>query len=225
MSKPHLTQKSFELLEELKVNNNREWYTEHKEAYAESVQTPFTEILEEASVKMAKTKYPMLGGKETVFRIYRDVRFSKDKRPYKDKISGLLTPSGTKAEDEGLIYVHLNTDGGFLASGFHQLDNNRLTQVRQHIIDETKTFTSIVKNLNKAGYEFSDMEKLKRMPRGFEDYESHEHADLLKMKSLVVQATQTKKAWLDGTIVDEIVKINKAATDLTLFGLAALAKK
>ena len=56
MNKPHLTQKYFELLEELKVNNNREWYTEHKKAYAESVQTPFTEILEEASTKMAKTK-------------------------------------------------------------------------------------------------------------------------------------------------------------------------
>jgi len=225
MSKPHLTQKSFELLDEPKANNNRDWYLKHKDVFFEHVQLPFTEILEEASKRMTKSEYPMEGGKETVFRIYRDVRFSKDKRPYKENISGLLTPSGTKDQAEGLIYVHLDTEGGFLASGFYQLENVRLNQLRQHIINETKKFTSIVKKVNKAGYEFSDKEKLKRMPRGFEGHDSHQHAELLKMKSLVMQAKQTKKVWLDGTIIDAVFKMNKATTDLTLFGLSALAQK
>ncbi|MEL6107237.1 MAG: DUF2461 family protein, partial [Planctomycetota bacterium] len=86
MSQSHLSQDAFELLEGLAANNNREWFMPRKTQFKEQLQEPFAEILEQATKKMRRAKLPMSGGKHTMFRIYRDVRFAKDKSPYKENI-------------------------------------------------------------------------------------------------------------------------------------------
>lgn len=220
-----ITHKSFKLLDELAANNNREWYHEHKEELREHLIDPFAEILEAVSGKLKNAKRPFSGSKLTMFRLYRDIRFSKDKRPYKEHIGGLLTPSGNKKEDTALMYAHLASDGGFIASGFYRLETKELNQIRDRMTEDAKTFRTITRKITKAGYEFSEIEPLKSMPRGYSQYTDHEHANFLRMKSLIVSQNLSKKAWIEGTVVKELVKLHKTSVDLMLFGLEAIGKR
>lgn len=122
MNEACISKEALDLLDELASNNERDWFMPRKTQFRDLLQDPFARILESASTKMRRAKLPMSGGKHTMFRIYRDVRFSKDKKPYKENISGMLTVSGNKDESDGLVYVHLDASGGFLASGFYRLD-------------------------------------------------------------------------------------------------------
>lgn len=220
-----ITPKSFKLLDELAANNNREWYHEHKEELREQLLDPFAEILEAASAKMKNAKRPFSGSKQTMFRLYRDTRFSKDKRPYKEHVGGLLTPSGNKKEDTALMYAHLASDGGFIASGFYRLETKDLNRLRDRMIEDAQTFRAITRKITKAGYEFAEIEPLKSMPRGYAQYTDHEHANFLKMKSLIVSHNQSQEAWIDGSVVKELVKLHKITVDLLHFGLEAIGKK
>lgn len=216
------TERSFQLLEELHDHNNREWFQPHKQEIRELLQDPFAELLEVTSAKLKNARRPMTGSKQTMFRMNRDVRFSKDKRPYSEHVSGLLTPSGFKKDETALLYAHLAADGGFIAAGFYQLETKVLNLFRDRILEDTKQFRTITNKLTKAGYEFAQFEPLKSMPRGYSQYADHEHASFLKLKSLVVTQNQTRDVWIDGTIVNQLVKLHKASTPLLLFGLEAI---
>lgn len=216
------TERSFQLLEELHDHNNREWFQPHKQEIRELLQDPFAELLDVTSAKLKNARRPMTGSKQTMFRMNRDVRFSKDKRPYSEHVSGLLTPSGFKKDETALLYAHLAADGGFIAAGFYQLETKVLNLFRDRIIEDAKQFRTITNKLTKAGYEFAQFEPLKSMPRGYSQYADHEHASFLKLKSLVVTQNQTRDVWIDGTIVNQLVKLHKASTPLLLFGLEAI---
>ena len=88
---------SFSLLAELAENNRKDWYDANKGDLKTHCLTPFAEMLEHISNRLVDSPYPLEGSAKTMFRMYRDVRFSKDKTPYKSTVSGMLTPSGAKA--------------------------------------------------------------------------------------------------------------------------------
>ncbi|MEW4455865.1 DUF2461 domain-containing protein [Bremerella sp. JC817] len=224
MSTFGFTDRSFQILEELHDNNNREWYHEHKGEIRTLLQDPFAKMLDVVTDKLKNAKRPMVGSKQTMFRLYRDVRFSNDKRPYKEHVSGLLTPSGNKKEDTALMYAHLGADGGFIGSGFYRLETKVLNQFRDRIIADAVEFRKVIRKIKKAGLEFAEIEPLKSMPRGYAEYADHEHVDFLKMRSLVVTQPQTRKVWLDGTIVKQLLALHKATVDFLLFGLEAVGE-
>ena len=215
------TRKSFDLLEGLKENNEKAWYDEHREDFDAYLREPFAEVLEMASDRLAETNTPLSGSAKTMFRQNRDVRFSKDKSPYSTQVSGVLTPSGTKGEKEGLIYLQLDASGGMLACGFYKLKAAELAPFRDRIVEKPKEFFSVLKDLDAAGLSLSDEDRLRSMPRGYEDYSDHEHAVHLKLKSLIVQTSLPKTTWLEGDIVDRIVDYGKGCASLLAFGSAA----
>lgn len=224
MASPGFSKRSFELLEQLQENNNRDWYQEHKAEIKQCLQQPFEAMLEAVSEKLKNAKRPMSGNKQTIFRMYRDVRFSKDKRPYKEHVGGLLTPSGNKRQDTALMYAHLSADGGFIATGFYQLETKVLNAIRDRIVEDAPLFRKIVQKVKKSGYEFAEIEPLKSMPRGYSQHAEHEHVDFLKMKSIIAQQAQSQKAWIDGSIVKYLVAMHKATADLLQFGLQAIGE-
>lgn len=215
------TSKSFDLLEALEENNDREWYHEHKEDFEAYLREPFSEVLEHASDRLADTSVPLVGSAKTMFRQNRDVRFSKDKSPYNTQISGLMTPSGTKSEKSGLIYLQLNSDGGMLACGFYQFKASELAPIRDRIIEKPKEFSKVLKDLDKAGLSLSDEDKLKTMPRGYDEHSDNEYANYIKLKSLIAQTTLPKSAWLKGDILDRLVDHATGCSSLLAFGNAA----
>lgn len=221
MTELNFTPKSFDLLEGLAANNDKAWYEEHRKDFEAYLRQPFAEVLEQATAGLSETDVPLMGGPKTMFRQHRDIRFSKDKSPYSTHVSGVLTPSGTKAEKEGLVYVHLDSSGGFVACGFYQLKPTDLGPIRDRILEKPEEFAGVLKDLEAAGFSLSDENKLTTMPRGYKEYEGHEYADYLKLKSFMVQIHLGRGAWLDGDIVDCIVGYAKSCASLLAFGRAA----
>jgi len=99
-----ISQKTLKLIRDLKANNERDWYKERKPEFEEHVIEPFARFLEDVSARLDAVGYSFFGGKDTMFRMQRDTRFSKGKTPYKTSVSGMLTPSGTKEEARGCGY-------------------------------------------------------------------------------------------------------------------------
>ena len=135
-----------------------------------------------------------------MFRMHRDVRFSKDKTPYKTSISGLLTPDGTKAEAHGLGYIELGRGGGFAGFGRHSLSAGELGPIRDRIIAETDTFTRILSDLQAHGLGLMRDKSLKSMPRGYAEHDGHPHADEIRLTSMIVKLDLPKSVWIDGSV-------------------------
>ena len=215
------TQKSFDLLKQLAANNNRAWFNAHKEQIEDCLQLPFAELLDAASRKLARKKIGLSGGPETMFRMNRDVRFSADKSPYKAQVSGMLTPSGAKDPHGGVLYAQATADGGMIACGHYQLSAADLGPIRDRIVKEPAAFGKVLKSLEKGGLSLSEEDALKTMPRGFQEQADHPLAKYLKLKSLIVSEDVPKSAWLDGGVVDRMVKIGVACAPLLAFRLEA----
>lgn len=217
MSTIHFTPKAFDLLEELAANNHKDWYVQHKEEIEIYLRDPFARVLEEATQRLAQTKVPLAGGSKTMFRQHRDVRFSKDKSPYSTHISGLLTPSGTKSESEGLLFLQLDSSGGMIACGFYKLKADQLAGIRDRILEKPNVFSGVLEDLDEAFLPLSDDDKLTKMPRGYEAHDQHPHAEYLKLKSLIAQTSLTKEVWTDGDIVNRIIEVAKGCESLLAF--------
>jgi uncharacterized protein (TIGR02453 family) len=218
MTELHFTPKTFELLEGLAANNEKAWYDEHRDDFDACVRQPFALMLELATNILSGTAVPLAGGPKTMFRQNRDVRCSKDKLPYSTHVSGVLTPSGTKAEKEGLVYVQLEASGGLIAFGYYKLSPAALGPIRDKIVDESDEFAQVLKDLEAAGLSFSDEDKLTKMPRGYDAYAEHDYAEYIKLKSFVTMVHLGRGAWLDGDIVDCIVDYAKSCASLLEFG-------
>ncbi len=221
MAKLNFTPESFELLEGLAANNEKAWYDRHRDKFSAYLRQPFVRVLELATEQLAETSVSFAGGPKTMFRQNRDIRFSKDKSPYSTHVSGLLTPSGTKAEKEGVLYVQLDCSGGLIACGYYQLKATELGPIRDRILDQPAVFSRVLKDLENAGLALSDEDTLTAMPRGYREYENHEHANYLKLKSFIVKVELGRGAWIDGDIVDCIVEYAKNCASLLEFGRVA----
>jgi uncharacterized protein (TIGR02453 family) len=219
----NISEKSFQLLGQLAQNNDKEWYDAHKEDIKIHCITPFGEMLEHVSNRLIDTDRPLEGSAKTMFRMNRDVRFSKDKSPYKTSVSGMLTPSGTKAEMAGMVYVEMNASGGWVGGGFYKLPTPQLNLIRQRIVDKTAAFQDVLDGLAEAGTGLEDMDRLTRMPKGFADYEGHPNAEDIKLKSFIVRADVSKGAWLSGDVTGIVAQLAHNAGPLIRFGKAALA--
>lgn len=219
-----LTPLSFELLEKLAANNRKEWYDTHKEEFEANLRAPFAEVLEAITTRLEGSISPLIGSKKTMFRQNRDVRFSKDKSPYKTSVSGLLTPSGTKKEMNGVLYIHLDATGGFMATGFYQLATSKLALIRERIVERPKRFAQMLESLAEHDLDLDRSSSLTRMPKGFEAHEAHEFAPYIKLKNFLVLENLQKSSWTGGDIVDRATHLGLASADFLGFCQTALLK-
>lgn len=209
---------SFALLEGLASNNEKAWYDAHREDWEQQVRLPFRHVLETITDALRDAPVPLRGGEKTLFRQQRDTRFSADKSPYKTNISGLLTPSGTKAEAEGLLYLQCDVSGGVLGCGFYKLSTAALNQFRTGIIEQPRRFKQVLDDLDSASLVFCDDDRLAGMPRGFSNYYDHDYAQYLKLKQFAVQVPLTREVWLEDSIIDYAVAYAQSCMSLLQFG-------
>lgn len=205
MRGPSITKEAFDLLAEHVRKNSGDWFGAHRAKMRDRVQGPFGEILEEAGKRTKDLAIPLSGGPSTIHQINRDLRFSADKRPYRDHVSGLLTPTGTKDIRDGIVFVMLHPEGGRLAGGFYNLSTQDLGRIRRRIVEQPAKFTQVVANLRKSGLTLSDESTLRTMPRGFADQARHDHADAIRLKIYLARTDLPTHCWLDGSVVDRIV--------------------
>jgi len=216
-----MTEKSFELLAGLEADNTKDWFDAHRADMRDIVQGPFADILQAVTERLADGPLPLKGGEHTMFRMNRDVRFSKDKSPYRAQVSGVLTGGGTKNEDDGLIYLQMDAHGGFIACGFYNLAPKDLAPIRDRIVAKPDEFDNVVEHLDKAGYALSRDGALSGMPHGYAQHAEAPFAEHLKLKSMVVKSEVSKKDWMSGDVIDEAVKLARACARLIAFGRAA----
>ncbi|APE26904.1 DUF2461 domain-containing protein [Aurantiacibacter gangjinensis] len=212
------TQKSFDFSDDLADNNHKEWFHGHQETFEEYVEQPFLELLSELSKRLSDSPVPLRGSAETMFRMNRDVRFTKDKSPYKTSISAVLTPSGTKQENGGLLYVQMGRDGGFCGAGWYKLDAGELKPFRKAMVKDAEAFDDVLAGLEKADRSLTSEESLTAMPRGFEEHSEHRHADHLKLKSLLVSEDLPKTAFNRGESIDRIADLASDAMPFLKWG-------
>jgi len=180
-----ITKTTFSFLNDLNENNNRDWFKANKDRY-ESVHGEFIEFITHliAAMNQFDPGIAALNPKDTIFRIYRDVRFSKDKSPYKTHMGAHLVMGGKKSGNAG-YYIHLEPGACFAGGGVWQPMPDKLKILRTEIYENLDEFKAI---LGDTGFKktFSEMhgDKLINPPKGFP--KDHPDIDLLKFKSYTV---------------------------------------
>lgn len=184
---------TFQFLEDLKNNNHRDWfqanqkrYTEYKKDYKETVEAFVAELSKEDE------SLSHLGFKECSFRINRDIRFSKDKSPYKTNMGIWMSP-GNKEFNFAGYYVHIEKGASFIAAGLHMPDAVQLKKIRREIAGFYEDLEEVVENAEfKKIYGKLDTENaLKTAPKDYE--KDHPAIEFLKLKSFTATAKLSDK--------------------------------
>ena len=206
-----MMKKTFDFLKTLKNNNNREWFEKNKNSYLEA-KTEFEGLVDEVLNgirKFDKAISPDMQAKDCVFRIYKDVRFSKDKSPYKTNMGASINPGGKKSLVAG-YYFHLEPGGCFLAGGVYMPDPALLQAIRQEIDYNPEPLLKILKSsaFKKYFNGFDEEDKLKNVPKGFE--KESPNAELLKNKHFIVMHYFKDTLLNDKKALQEILSVYKA---------------
>ncbi len=131
---------------ELAANNNKDWFDENRKRYEDFVKKPFAEFVTRVIAEVAKTdlRYKDLTASECIFRINRDIRFSKDKTPYKLYMSAVISPNGRKSDSIHGIYFELTPEAVRVYGGIYEIDKERLLLLREGIAENLKAFEKVI---------------------------------------------------------------------------------
>jgi uncharacterized protein (TIGR02453 family) len=140
-------------LKDLSANNNRNWFEENKKIYETSAKQPFEDLIQLVLNEIATedTAFANTTAKNCIYRIYRDVRFSANKTPYKDHLSAVISANGRKQENTQGLYIELSYGRLFMAGGAYQPTPVQVAAVRQAILDDAPRFEAM---LNDAEFKF-----------------------------------------------------------------------
>ena len=214
----------FRFFEELRTNNNRDWFNDNKARYCESVVNPVSEFIVCIAPQLKKISPHYIADprpyRGSMFRIHRDARFSRDKSPYKTHAGVQFRhEAGRDAHAPG-FYLHLDPDGLFFGGGVWKPPGPALNRIRNHIVDNARSWSRIrnAKLLQASGGIRG--EELKRPPRGFDA--DHRHVNDLRKKSFYVAVDTPAKRALDTAFVDEVAAGFRLAAPMVRFICDAL---
>src|SRR5438477_95855 len=141
----------FAFFSELRDNNDPAWFKPRKAVYEAEVLEPFRALTIAVAAALHEAGLPLVGdARHGIFRIYRDVRFSSDKRLYKTHAGAVLTRSGRK-RDPGLLYLHVAPAESMVAAGFWHPEPGLLSRLRRAILDDPEAFLTVADGLAAAG--------------------------------------------------------------------------
>lgn len=195
---------ALDFFKKLQKNNNREWFTEHKpefKAIEAEVKTVYNELYNRLNAHDEVDKLK-------IFRIYRDVRFSKDKTPFKTHFGGSFHRK--KPELRGGYYLHIQPNNeSFIATGFWQPNKDDLFRIRKEFEMDASEMRDIMSDANfKAIWGALEGEEVKTAPKGFS--KEHENIDLIKKKMYIFTRKFSDKEVLAPDFVDTVEESFKA---------------
>ena len=207
-----------EFLRDLERNNNRDWFAGRKEFYQTEVLGQLASAMQDTTAALARKRIPLAAEpKKSVFRIYRDTRFSADKSPYKTNLGVVFWHEGEKNRP-GVLYLHIQADDSFAAAGFYQPEPAFLTHFRESIVDRWKVFEKAVQQLAAKNLPLGEGEALKRVPRGFEGFGEAPCARYLKLKSFIVHRPLSAEIVCSPGLSQYLVDLAADALPLLRFG-------
>jgi uncharacterized protein (TIGR02453 family) len=207
----------------LAFHQTREWFEENRATYETQIKAPFGDLVEDLAAAFARAGVPLKGDrKASLFRLNRDIRFSKDKSPYKTHAGAVLTRGGAK-DDAGLFYIHVAPDECFAAAGFYHPEPDQLSAMRRAIVRAPKAYEKVAKGLDKANVRFRDEGGLKRLPRGFETIAEPATAAAVMRKSHIGSRPIDPARLASPDLVDDLVGFARQTLPLLRWGWAAIA--
>ncbi len=211
----------FVFLRQLKRHNDREWFAKNKARYQTSIVDPalsfisgFAPYLGRISPHFVADARPTRG---SLFRIYRDTRFSPDGRPFKTHVGIHFSHASGKDAHAPVFYLHLEPESCFVAAGIWHPDNRALTRVRTAIAHDMEQWAKVRKKLILEG------DKLSRPPRGFDA--SHPFIDDLKMKDFVTSMPLSEEQICSAKLMRDFVSSCRKMSPLVEFTTKALGLK
>lgn len=210
-------------LKKLKKNNNREWFEKNRLMYeaAKSDVEKNVGVVLAAAKQFDKRISGDLEARKCMFRIYRDVRFAKDKRPYKNNLGASFNPGSKNANLPG-YYMHIEAGGAFLAGGIWQPPAPELAKIRQEIDYNLDEFKKIIndKSFRKYFGSLEQEDKLVTAPKGYP--KDHPAIEFLKLKSFIAVAPLSDKELNSRQFTKTAITIFKAMLPLNQFIQRAL---
>lgn len=215
-------EKALPFLKALGFHQDRDWFQDNKALYEDQVKGPLGDLVEAASARFEAEGVPLRGNRKTsLYRVHRDVRFSKNKDPYNTHASALMTRSGTK-KDNGFVYVHISNESSFIGAGFYGLDGPRLRAMRELIVQEPDTMRRLAADLELHGTHLSQDSALKRTPRGFDAVTDEDVLAWLRLKNFAFMQDIDNAIVTTPELLDRIVALGKAAVPFLTFGWRAI---
>ena len=207
----------------LAFHHTKEWFEENRQTYEDAVKGPMGDLVEEAAARLAKARIPIKGDrKSSLFRIHRDVRFSKNKEPYKANAGVAMTRSGAK-NDPGVLYFHLSPEECFFAAGFYRPDPERLAKLRSAAARSPQPFKQMTAKLGAKGLSLSDEDTLKRAPRGFEEVQDLEIVAAIRQKHFICLRQVPEDKICEPALVEDFCAFASDSLPLLKWGWEALA--
>ena len=202
---------SFDFLSALADNNTREWFSANRKWYDEAVKE-FKTLVQQVLIEMQKADESLIGLqlKDTLFRINRDTRFSKNKDPYKNNFGAVLSPGGKKS-GKACYYLHLSPEESFVASGVWMPEPPILKAIRQEIYFNGRSLEKILnsKKFKEIYPEMEPNEKLKKLPKDFEGPTPYE--EWIKFKSFIISQPLSSDELLSSELPSLVIDRFKTA--------------
>lgn len=209
-------------LRDLERHNDRAWFAPRKEIYREDVLLPMQQLVIELSERFARKRLPVFGDvRRSIFRIYRDVRFSNDKRPYKAHASAYLSPDGGRHTPGGL-YIHIAPKESFIGIAFYQMDKRLVHRWRAAMAENPAAFRRVLRALERAKLKIAppgdSEDALTRMPRGFTRLADHALAPYFRLRHFVVHESVSAAEVGSRKLLERAVRFVDRAKPLLVYG-------
>lgn len=216
---------TFKFLHGLKKNNKKDWFEAHRASYEDDLREPSKRLVSAMGAALAEAKLPLISDqKRSLFRINRDIRFSKDKSPYKTHIGIVFPLEGSTGEEWSGMYMGFEPDSksgvkAYVGGGAYMPSSPYLKRIRKKIGSQYKELEKLASD-KKFKKEYPEGitgfgESLKRIPRGFD--EGHPAAKWLKMKSYTFGADLSKKDLMSKNLPKILVEKIKVSQPVLKF--------
>ncbi|GAA3749100.1 DUF2461 domain-containing protein [Terriglobus aquaticus] len=211
---PHLSAAAIRFLQHLQRNNDRDWFNARKDLFTHEVQDPWLAVLEAVNQRLAEFAPDYVRpARRAAMRIYRDIRFSKDKRPYKTNIAAWWSTTTTERTNGGGFYVHVSHQDVVVAAGVYMPSPAQLLLIRRHLQQHHAELRGMLNSskIRKLMPEL-DSNPLRRMPKGF--LPDDPAADLLLCRQWALSAKLPLEVATSPKLVNEIAKRFRAVAPM-----------
>ena len=213
-------------LEGLRAENTRAWFEAHRAEYERAVRGPALDLVADLCTALSAAGLPL--GAESparaLFRINRDVRFSRDKSPYKVNLGAVLTRTGNR-RDSGVLYVQYGLDGTWTGSGFWQPEPEILSALRDGILSRPEDWRATEAALGGSGLALSRDDAAVRLPNGYAADAVGDLGAAIRLRSFVVRRALPDALASGPDLVAAIVAFAAAALPLLRFGWRAIEER
>lgn len=207
----------------LGFHQTKAWFEENRAIYDEQVKSPLGDLVEDLSAELKRRKIPLYGDRrKAIFRLHRDTRFSKDKSPYKTNAGFVLNREGTRGTG-GMLYVHVDPTGCFVAAGWYMPEPPALAAIRAAIAGNPKAFFAMEAKLKAEKLALSNDYTLKRTPKGFEAVADEGTLVALKRTALITSRPIKDADLHKPKLLAQLADFAEDALPLLQFGWKATA--